>query len=286
VTLAGAGFATQTILAKAAYGRGADVPTVLAVRFAVAALAVWGVLWWVRRRGEAVALRQPPGRLLGLGVLGLLFVGSATTGYLALDRLPAGTTTLLLYVFPALVVLWSRLLFGERLTGPKLFALGLALVGCALTVDPVAALGDGGLSLAGVGLALGSAVCISWYATLSGPLTRGLPGLTAAAYSLPATAACFLGYLVARGGVASDITPGGWAICLVIGLVSGVVTYAFLTGVARIGGSRAAITMTSEPAIAVALGALFLGEALAPVTLLGGLGIVAAIVLLARAAPG
>ena len=155
VALAGISFAVQSILAKTAYARGADVPTVLAVRFAVATAAVWGVAWLSRGRGVAPPPPLPTRRRLGLGLLGLLFVTNALFAYLALDRLPAGTATLLIYVFPALVALWSRLFFGERLTRAKVAALALALVGYALTVDPVAALGAGaGLSWVGVGLSL------------------------------------------------------------------------------------------------------------------------------------
>ena len=287
VALAGVSFAVQSILAKTAYARGADVPTVLAVRFAVATAAVWGVTWLARRRGAAVPPPLPTRRRLGLGLLGLLFVTNALFAYLALDRLPAGTATLLIYVFPALVALWSRLFFGERLTRAKVAALALALVGCALTVDPDAALGAGaGLSWVGVGWAFGSALSNSWYATLAGPLGRGVPELAAAAASLPVTAACFAAYLIARlirGDPAPDVTAVGWLACIGIGLLAGLAIAVFLAGVARICPSRAAIVLTSEPAAAVALGALLLGEAVAAVTLLGGLFIVAAIVTLARA---
>ncbi len=136
------------------------------------------------------------------------------------------------------------------------------------------------MSWLGILLALASAVSNSWYATLAGPIGRGVPGLTVAAFSLPITAACFGGALALEGGPNPDITLAGWANCLAIGTLAGLAVTCVLAGIGRIGPSRTAIVSTSEPAAAVVLGAVVLGEALTPVTLLGGLCIVVAIVAL------
>jgi drug/metabolite transporter (DMT)-like permease len=284
VALSGAAFGAQSILAKVAYDGGGDVPTVLAVRFAVASCVVWSFL--VLRPGGLGAVGRGLGRrrLPGFAALGLLFVASALLAYSALERLPAGTTTLLVFAYPALVVLWSRLLYGERLTSRRATALALALLGCALTIDPASAFAAGaGVSVAGVALALGSAVSNSWYATLAGPVTRGVPSLTVAAVSLPVTAVSFLAGLALRGGPPLGITPAGWLASAAIGLLVAAGTTAFLAGVARIGPSRAAISATSEPATAVLLGVLLLGEPLTVLGLLGGACILGGIVLLTTA---
>ncbi len=280
VTLAGASYGVQSVLAKVAYDGGMDVPTVLAVRFGVASVLVWIVVAALRRH-RWLPLWVPPRTLLGL-----LFVTNALFGYLALTDLTAGTTTLLIFAFPALVVLWSRLLFRERLGPLKLGCLVLALTGCALTVDPLALFATGSaVSLAGVGWALLSALSNSWYATLAGPIGRNTPGLTVAAYSLPVTAACFLVYLVSRGGPTAGASVSGWLACIAIGALAGLSVCAVLSGIARIGSSQAAIVSTNEPTTAVLLGALVLSEPLKFITLLGGACIAAAIVLLSRVEP-
>ena len=284
VTVAGASYGVQSVLAKVAYDRGMDVPTVLAVRFGVASVLIWMVV--AARRRHTAPLRVPGRKLLGFGLLGLLFVTNALFGYLALTYLPASTTTLLIFAFPALVVLWSRLFFGERLGRIKLGCLALGLVGCLLTVDPVTVFTAGStLSLVGIGWALLSALSNSWYATLAGPIGRGTSGLTVAAYSLPVTAVCFLSYLTVYGGPAGGVSVTGWLACISIGALAGLSVGALLSGIARIGPSQAAIVSTSEPATAVLLGALVLAEPLKLITLLGGGCIVAAIVLLSRVEP-
>lgn len=282
VVAAGFGFGLQNVLAKIAYDGGADVATVLAVRFGVAAFAVTALY---RLRGVA-RVSDAEGSLtarrgLGIVALGLLYVGNALFAYLALARLPASTTTLLVFAFPGLVVLWSRLFFGDPITGRKLLALALALGGCALTVDIVGSGASARLDWVGIGWAAASALTNSWYATLAGPVGKGLSGVTVAAGSLPVTAVCFAAALAVRGGPSLQISTTGWLACLAIGLLAGLSITAFLAGIPLIGPSRAAIAATSEPAAAVALAALLLGEAVAPTTLVGGLGILAALVLLA-----
>lgn len=287
VAVSGAGFGVQSILAKVAYDGGADVPTLLAVRFGVASLILWGIVAVRLRADRMVGSGFRRERWPGFAALGLLFVTSALLAYLALERLTAGTTTLLVFLFPALVVLWSRVLFGERVTGQRVAALGLAFGGCLLTLIPGGGMGAGfGLSGVGVALALGSALSNSVYAIVAGPITRGVPGLTVAAASVPVTAVCFLLGLVLLGGPPTGMTAGGWVASAAIGvLLAGSIT-AFLVGVSLIGSSRAAIAATSEPATAVLLGVLVLGEPMTGMGLLGGVCIAAAIVLLALAPAG
>lgn len=281
--LAAISFGVQGVLGKYASAGGASVPTLLTLRFGVATLIVWALLLAPRLRGGPGLLRQPRRRLLGFGVLGLLFVTNSLFYFQALAFLPVGTATLLVYLFPALVVLWSALFFGERLTRAKLGALALALLGCALTIDPAAALAAGAaFSWVGVALALGSALSNSWYATLAAPLGRGVPGVIVTAYSLPVTAACFGGAALATRSFSGDMSPGGWSACLAIGALTGGAIALFLFGIARIGASRAAVVATSEPATAVLLGALLFAEPLTPPKLLGGACILAGVLLVSR----
>jgi drug/metabolite transporter (DMT)-like permease len=59
----------------------------------------------------------------------------------------------------------------------------------------------------------------------------------------------------------------------------------FLTGIRLVGGTGAGIIMLFEPVVGVALAAWLLGEGLAPIQVVGGLSILAAALILQRAAP-
>jgi drug/metabolite transporter (DMT)-like permease len=56
-------------------------------------------------------------------------------------------------------------------------------------------------------------------------------------------------------------------------------------GIRAIGGTRAGILMLFEPLVGVTLAAALLQEALAPIQVVGGVAILAAALLLQRAAP-
>lgn len=66
-------------------------------------------------------------------------------------------SAILLYTAPAMVVLMSALVFKEKITGKKLLALALALLGCAL----VTGVFTGGLSLTTKGLLFGLGAAFS-----------------------------------------------------------------------------------------------------------------------------
>lgn len=280
VILASVSYGVQGVLAKYAYDGHADVSTLLAIRFSVATLMVWGLLP-VISRGQRLPLRQTRRDLLGFALLGALFVTNSWFYYKSLTMLPAGTAAVLVFVFPALVVLWGRLFFREILTRYKVAALCLSMLGVVLTVDPATALAVGAaFSWAGVLWALGSAFSNSWYITLAAIIGRGKPAFILSLYSVPVTALAFDAYLALSGGFAPGINAQGWLSCMSIALLTGVSIYLYFLGIELIGASRAAIVATSEPATAVLLGALLLSEAVTPVKLLGGLCIAGAIGLL------
>lgn len=283
VAVAAASFGVQGVLGKYAAAGGANVGTLLTVRWVVAGVIVWALLLILRGRGRGPGLRQSRRRVLGFGVLGLLFVTNSAFYFSALELLPVGTAVLLVYTFPALVVLWGALFFGERIDRARGGALALALLGSVLTVEPASALAAGAaLSGLGVLYALASALSNSWCMALMAPIGRDVPGLVVNAYSLPVTAALFGGYVLATDGFSGGMSAGAWLACLAIGALGGFSVYVILSGIARIGASRAAIVMTVEPITAVALSAILFAEPLTPLKLLGGACIVGGVLLLSR----
>lgn len=280
---AGILFGLQGILGKYAFDEGANVPTLLMFRFIMASLVIWTLLGILVSRKKVTGLHQPLSRTAGFGLLGLLWISNSLFYFLALELLPASTNSLLVFVYPALVVLWSVLFFKEKLTALKVIALALALGGCFLTVDPVAALAvTSTFSLVGALLSLASALSNSWYAILAGRIGPQVPGIIKAAYSLPVTAICFSVYLLVTASFSESMTVWGWVLCLVIGGLTGISIYLFLIGVSFIGPSRTAIISTSEPATTVILGTLILAEPLSIVKLVGSLCIFCAIIILSR----
>ncbi len=84
-----------------------------------------------------------------------------------------------------------------------------------------------------------------------------------------------------HGGPDLRVGAAGWEAVVAIALVSTVVpTAAFLLGLRRVGPATASIVATLEPVITVALAMVVFGDRLRPLQLLGGAGVIAAVVLI------
>ena len=133
------------VLTKQVYEDGADVVGVLSVRFTLAGVAL---LVLARLRRE----RLPTGRgLVTLALLGGVGYACQSLCYFsALERISAGLTALLLYFYPALVVLLTAVVLRVRPRPLVVACVIAATAGTALTVGPV-----GGPQAAGVALGPG-----------------------------------------------------------------------------------------------------------------------------------
>jgi drug/metabolite transporter (DMT)-like permease len=270
-----AGFGSMAIFAKEAYAAGVGLPTLLAGRFALAA-----ALLWVGALGGRGRLRLSARQVAGLLLLGGVgYVGQSFAYFTALQTIPAATTALLLYTYPALVTLLAWGLLKERLTPPRLLAVAAAFAGCVLVLG--APVGSQPLDPVGLGWGLAAAIIYSLYIIAGTRLTAGLPPLLASAY-ITTAAALVYGLGGALGGqLVAPPDPAGWVWVAAIAVVCTVVAIAaFFAGLVRVGPARAAILSTVEPVITLALAVLVLGEPLAWPQLAGGALIVSAILIL------
>lgn len=271
-------FGSLAIYGKVADRMGIPLTELLAIRFGVAAALLWLLaiarrdrLWWGWRSG-------------GLALMGLLYVGQAATYFSSLRTLPAAVTSILLYLYPAIVVVLAAAFLGERLTRMRITALALAIAGVFAVVDPLAARG----SLDGAGLLFGlsTAAIYATYILTGRVLLRAVPAVVATA-GIATAAGAALGLAGLTSGQLHPLTGAGWALSTSMAVVATAIPATlFLAGLARIGATRAAIISTLEPATTVVLAAIVLGEDLGPVRLLGGAMILAAAVIAARNVPG
>jgi drug/metabolite transporter (DMT)-like permease len=275
LVVSAAGFGSMAIFAKEAYAAGVELPTLLAGRFALAALCLWVMVWGGRAR-----LRLSGRQVVGLALMGGLgYVGQSFAYFTALQTIPAATTALLLYTYPALVTLLAWVLLKERLTAPRLLAVAVAFAGCVLVLG--APLSAQALDPAGVGWGLAAAAIYSVYIIAGTRVTAGVPPLLASAMITTAAALVYGGGGALGGQLVAPPDPTGWVWVAAIAVFCTVVAIvAFFAGLARVGPARAAILSTCEPVITLTLAALMLGEPLTWSQLGGGALILAAILIL------
>jgi drug/metabolite transporter (DMT)-like permease len=266
-------FGSLGVFGKLASRHGISLPTLLGMRFGLAAVALWALALW-RRQVTWLGVR----RTAGIALMGLLYVAQAAAFFGSLRTIPAAITSILLYVYPVLVTLLARVVLGEALTTMRLLALALACAGVVLVVGPSP---TGHLDLGGVLLGLASAVVYSTYILAGGVLVRGVPALYATAVIATVGGLSYLGF----GAVTSQLHTldgQGWGIVAGIAVIPTVIAAsAFLAGLWRVGPTRASIVSTLEPATTALLAALLLGEGLSASRLLGGAVVLAAAVLVA-----
>lgn len=268
-------FGAMAIFAQGAYGSGVGIPTLLFLRFSIAAIA----LHLITGIG---GLRWPQGRnlqiLVALGTIA--FVGQALCFFGALRLLPAGLVGLLLYLYPTLVVAFSLLLGHETATRAKFLALVCATLGVSL----MAGLTPGANPL-GVTLGIGAAVIYAGYVMVSSRVLLQEAAIPACTVMVSGAAVVF-GAIVWIQGPQWPTTRLGWGAALAIGLVS--TTFSIVTlllGIQAIGPISASTLSTFEPVVTLVLAAIFLQEPIGLFQSLGGALILVAVVILARNSP-
>jgi len=103
VLLSAASFGAVTPFARLAYNGGVNVVTVMAVRYALAGLAVMGYLAWRRQPWRLAGRRlwQTLGLALLLGVLSFTYLGS-------IRYIPVSLAALIYYTYPLMVTLLAH----------------------------------------------------------------------------------------------------------------------------------------------------------------------------------
>ncbi len=295
VVISACGYGSGPLLAKGVYAAGIDWLTLLAWRFTFGVALTWGwVLLWPSGRG---ALRRLTPRRAAVPVaLGMLFAGNAATYYAAIERAPVSLVALLLYVYPALVAVFA-MRFGRAFEGRRPWiALGIATLGAAFTVGGIRA----GTDTLGVALAIASPIIYSGYILLAARFAGERRGVTAEARRSgsgaddavpPAVAAALmivgtwlvfatLSVVGREPALPWQVPAAAWPGLLGIAILSTALAIAaFYAGVSRIGAAQAALISTIEPVFAVTLAVLLLGERLGPLQALGGVLVVAAVLL-------
>ena len=269
LVLSATAFATLGVFTRTAYEGGATALGLLVIRYGVAVAVLWPLLVVLR-----VPLRQPVRRVLPSIVLGVMYAAGALGMFVALARLPAGLTILLLYTYPVWVIALGPLV-GERLGPGRLLSLLLAMGGLVL----VAGFHGGTLDLVGLAAILASALLVALYVLSIPRVTQHVPTLVVTTYMFSSCAVVSL-LIGGLGGARFDLTPLAWAAAVAIGVVCTVVSnLALVVGVRRVGPARGAIVSTLEPLLAVLLAAVVLGERMEPLQLVGGAAILAAVLL-------
>lgn len=196
--------------------------------------------------------------------LGVVTAGMMLFFMLAIARLPLGTASALEFLGPLAVSLYGP---GAR---RKIWTVAAA-VGVALLTEPW----HGSLDLAGVGCALAAAACWAAYILLTQRVGDQLAGLKGLAVSMPV--AGIVGMLIAAPTLSTHVTWSAAWTMLGLAIVSPLVPFALeFLALRRLTSSAFGTLMSLEPAIAMLMGLVVLGQLPGVASALGVAFVVAA----------
>ncbi len=241
---------------------GASTPTLLALRFLIASVCLWGIVLFRR-----VAVPRGRTRLMLVGLGAGCYFAEAVCYFHGLEQehTSSGTIALLLYTYPAVVSIAAWSLGRERATALGIVALAIAVIGTGLTVaDALRG------SMAGILLGLGCSAAYAFYILASDAIPKSTHPLASSTIVVTGAAASLSVYAIAMGPQLPR-TPTAWLAVGALAMVCTVLAIsAILAGLARIGPVRTSTIATIEPLATVVVGVLLLGERLGPWQVVGG----------------
>lgn len=135
---------------------GADAPLIAFLRVSIA-FTIMLVFCIVKFGFKALIISKK--QLLICAGLGFICHGVYNIFYnCAITTLGISFSTVILYLSPAITLIFSAIIYKERISPVKVLAIILNILGCALTVTN-GQFSLKGVSIAGIGLALGAGVC-------------------------------------------------------------------------------------------------------------------------------
>lgn len=269
-------YGAMAIFVKFAYAQGADTYTLLTLRMSFAVVILWGYILVKTPWKSRVSIKDLPLFAIQGGIgFGL----SSIFLYTAFNYIDAATASILLYTYPIIVSLGAVFLFKETLNRTKIRSLIFTFLGLLLVLKLYNFSGGTGLNPKGVFCGLGASVGYSIFSLIGQKTLEKYDYLTVSVYSISFSLLLLIivhpPIFLSNGSLSVSVMI--WA--LIIAVVSTLLAMVlYLKGIVFAGASKAAVISTVEPVFTAILAAIFFGELLEPLQVLGGGLILAGVV--------
>lgn len=204
--------------------------------------------------------------LLGGTALGLNWV----TLFEAYKLLNVSLATLIYYVGPILVLLFSPILFNEKLTGRKILSVFIVAIGLICISGSIVVTG---MNLTGLLLAVASALLYAGLIVFNKHITH-TNGLQTAAMELDVAFVVTLAYTLWTAGI-PQITGRDLPYIALLGFINtGLAYLLYFSSIQKLSGQSITLISYLDPVSALLFSALLLQEIMTPVQLLGAVLII------------
>ncbi|MFQ5465144.1 MAG: DMT family transporter [Thermodesulfobacteriota bacterium] len=274
VALSAVTFSAKGIFAKIIYAHGVDPITLLALRFAMTMPLFWLTLHFYP--SGALEKRDVP-LLLVIGLTG--FYSAALLDFYGLLHIEATLERLIIYTYPAAVVILAAVFLKERVGPAKVVSIVLTYAGLAVSLR-VWKGGGGGGSLLGAGLVFSAAALYSVSYIVMEVLGRRVSAIKISTWATTIAGAAFIATWHFRSWPTEPVVWLNLAGLAVVSTYLPILT--LLPGIKMIGASRSALASFVGPVSTALLAMAVLGETFDRVEAAGMAVVIAGVVMLTR----
>jgi drug/metabolite transporter (DMT)-like permease len=267
----------SSVVAKSLFIIGLPPAELVLIRLTLATLALAIILFFFDRKRMIISLKDLPYFLI-LGFVGV--AGMQFTYYYTISKIHVGPAILLQYIQPVWVSLYAFLFQKEPLSKAKIAALLLAVMGCYFVV--------GGyqtdlLRLNKIGIVSGvlASLFFTFYALFGEKGLKKYDSWTLILYGFGFGAVLYWILFSPMKIITVGHSLKMWMAFIYIAIFSTLIPFGlYFKGIEYMRATRTSIIATWEPVVASITAYIVLGEVLFPLQVLGGIGVIAAIVLL------
>lgn len=250
-------------------------PTTIVTVRNLGGMLLLSAIFAVKDRNVFRVRREHLKYFFGTGVISVVLF---TACYFSCQKICSlAVASVLLYTAPSFVVILSAILWKEPVTGKKLTALGLTLVGCAFVCGLFS--GDLTVTATGILLGLGAGFFYALYSIFGRYALAHYDSMTVTVWTFLFAGPASLVFL--RPAELAALTPSAWLTAAGLVVFSTVLPYILYTkGLSQVESGRASIMASLEPVVASLAGVLVFGEPMGLLTAAGIALVLAGVIIL------
>jgi len=245
---------------------GASVLHIVSIRAIFAALAIFIFILLKDKKHLNIDIHDWK-YFFGTGILSFVFFNWCY--FIAINKTTLSTAAILLYTAPAIVMVFSIILFKEKLTGRKVAALILTFIGCVFVTGVIKGKQD--ISPLGILAGMGSGFGYALYSVFGRYALRKYDPITVTFYTFVFASVGLIPISDIKGLFCLLSNTGAFCNAILLGLAATVLPFLLYTkGLFCLETSKASIIATIEPVVATVIGIILFGE---PITIYKIIGI-------------
>ncbi len=267
----------SSVVAKFLFNIGLPPAELVLIRLTIATLTLLLILLFFDRKRIMISPKDLPYFFI-LGFVGI--AGMQFTYYYTISKIHVGPAILLQYIQPVWVSIYAFLFQREPLSKGKIASLLLAVIGCYFVV--------GGyefdllrLNKVGIMSGVASSLFFTFYALYGEKGLKKYDPWTLILYGFGFGGLFYWILISPMKFITGGYSLKMWIAFLYIAIFATLIPFGFyFKGIERVRATRASITASWEPVVAGFTAYFVLGEVLFPLQVLGGIGVIAAVILL------